>query len=106
MKRIKKVKQKQAVCLCGSNDLRPLFLQVYGCNTDILTRDFDRRYKWDCRNCGSEFFACKDEEDYWSSSFVNSISVRKESTWPEDLMKQWGKELPAKKIVVLEEDRR
>ena len=81
-------KQKRAVCLCGSSDLRALFLQVYGCNTDILTRTFDRRYKWSCRNCGSEFFAHHDEEKHWTDLFTPGVSTRHEQTWPVDIKEQ------------------
>ena len=78
--KVKRLKQVKAKCLCGSTDLRPIFLQVYGCNVDILTRAFERRHKWICRNCESEFFMNQNEERHWDTEFVNSVSVTKEST--------------------------
>lgn len=78
--KVRKVKQRKAVCLCGSDDLRPIYLQVYGRNADILTRDFDRRYKWICRNCESEFYIKPMEQEHWDEEFLHSPSVRKEST--------------------------
>lgn len=76
----RKVKQRKGVCLCGSHDLRPIYLRVYGRNVDILTNDFEHRHKWICRNCESEFYVGLTDQKHWDEEFLHSPSVRKEST--------------------------